>query len=74
MTVEWLEDKILELYTDDGPEGKDWARKLAKAWEEGRLKGVIYSTPVEAGRAGETVLHSRPPFGKKRIPLPGAEP
>lgn len=74
MTRKWVTDKILELYTDDGLGGKLWARKLAAAWREGRLKGVVYKTPVEAGQAGETLVHSRPEFGRQHVRLPEGEP
>jgi hypothetical protein len=49
MELDWIIGNIRRLYTQGGPAGQQWARTLAKALREGRLKGVAYSTPVVNG-------------------------
>jgi hypothetical protein len=47
MELEWVMGNIHRLYTDDGETGKAWARILAKALREGRLKGVVVTTRLD---------------------------
>ena len=54
MEQQWVIDNIRRLYREGGPTGQEWARKLAKALEEGRLRGRGYSTPVDKGAASVT--------------------
>lgn len=49
MTFDWVVGNIRRLYNEGGPAGQSWARILAKALREGRLKGVAYSTRLSAG-------------------------
>jgi hypothetical protein len=46
MEFDWIVGNIRRLYTEGGPTGQQWARTLAKALREGRLRGVAYSTPL----------------------------
>lgn len=46
MELDWIIGNIRRLYTEGGPDGQAWARILAKALREGRLRGVAYSTPL----------------------------
>lgn len=46
MELDWIIGNIRRLYTEGGPDGQAWARILAKALREGRLKGIAYSTPL----------------------------
>lgn len=46
MELDWIVGNIRRLYTEGGPAGQQWARTLAKALREGRLKGIAYSTPL----------------------------
>jgi hypothetical protein len=55
MELDWVLGNIRRLYTEGGPAGRQWARTLAKALREGRLKGVAYSTPVVDGSPQPTV-------------------
>ena len=54
MELQWVIDNIKRLYREGGPSGQKWARDLAKALEEGRLRGRGYSTPVDKGAASVT--------------------
>jgi hypothetical protein len=54
METDWVVGNIQRLYREGGAEGKMWAQRLAKAMEEGRLRGRAYSTPVVSGAAGGT--------------------
>lgn len=54
MDTDWVVGNIQRLYREGGTEGKLWAQRLAKALEEGRLRGRAYSTPVVGGAAGTT--------------------
>jgi hypothetical protein len=47
MELQWIMDNIRRLHNEGGPAGQAWARTLAKALREGRLKGVAYSTPMD---------------------------
>lgn len=47
MSLEWVIGNIRRLYNEGGASGQGWARILAKALREGRLKGVAYSTPMD---------------------------
>ncbi len=49
MGFDWVVVNIRRLYNEGGPTGQAWARILAKALREGRLKGIAYSTPLSAG-------------------------
>jgi len=49
MEFDWVVGNIRRLYTEGGTVGQSWARVLAKALREGRLKGVAYSTPISGG-------------------------
>jgi len=49
MEFDWVVTNIRRLYNEGGPVGQAWARVLAKALREGRLKGIAYSTPISAG-------------------------
>src|SRR6185436_15398517 len=44
MSFDWVVTNIRRLYNEGGSVGQDWARVLAKALREGRLKGIAYST------------------------------
>ncbi len=46
MELDWIVGNIRRLYTQGGLDGQQWARSLAKALSEGRLRGVAYSTPL----------------------------
>ncbi|HWS90095.1 MAG TPA: DUF4157 domain-containing protein [Pyrinomonadaceae bacterium] len=77
MELEWIKGNIRRLATEPGPHGHDIAVKLAKALKEGRLKGVVYSTPLDAGKPGATVqVGGVRDYGKVGMKLPappGAE-
>lgn len=47
MEALWVIGNIQRLYAEGGQAGRDWARILAKALREGRLKGIAYSTPLK---------------------------
>jgi len=49
MELDWVVGNIRRLYVEGGLSGQQWARTLAKALREGRLRGVVYSTPVVGG-------------------------
>ncbi|HYU35974.1 MAG TPA: DUF4157 domain-containing protein [Thermoanaerobaculia bacterium] len=49
MEFDWVVGNIRRLYNEGGSAGQSWARALAKALREGRLKGVAYSTPLSGG-------------------------
>ncbi|HZF07459.1 MAG TPA: hypothetical protein VFE33_01590 [Thermoanaerobaculia bacterium] len=49
MEYEWVVGNIQRLYAEGGARGQDWARVLAKALREGRLRGIAYSTKISAG-------------------------
>jgi hypothetical protein len=55
MEFDWVVGNIRRLFTEGGPTGEAWARILSKALREGRLKGVAYSTPIDAGSPKPTV-------------------
>jgi hypothetical protein len=46
MELDWIIINIRRLYVEGGLDGQAWARTLAKALREGRLRGVVYSTPL----------------------------
>lgn len=56
MELDWIVTNIQRLYREGGPEGRRWAGVLAKALEEGRLRGRAYSTEVVKGAAGATAV------------------
>jgi hypothetical protein len=49
MEFDWVVGNIRRLYAEGGSVGQSWARILAKALREGRLKGVAYATRISAG-------------------------
>lgn len=49
MELDWVVGNIRRLYLEGGAAGQQWARTLAKALREGRLRGVAYSTPIVSG-------------------------
>ncbi|MGH9173679.1 MAG: hypothetical protein ACRD1H_04955, partial [Vicinamibacterales bacterium] len=55
MELDWIIGNIRKLYLEGGPAGEAMARALAKALREGRLRGVVYSTPVINGVPQPTV-------------------
>lgn len=54
MELDWVVGNIQRMYREGGAEGQKWAARLAKALEEGRLKGRAYSTEVVNKAAGVT--------------------
>ena len=56
MEIDWIVTNIQRLYREGGPEGRKWAGVLAKALEEGRLRGRAYSTEVVKDAAGATTV------------------
>lgn len=44
LSLDWVVHNIQRLYYSGGTDGKTWAKNLAKALEEGRLHGRVYST------------------------------
>jgi hypothetical protein len=45
MTLDWVLGNIEKLEREGGEPGRFWAGKLRKAMQEGRLEGMLYSTP-----------------------------
>ncbi|MGM9474532.1 eCIS core domain-containing protein [Pseudarthrobacter sp. YS3] len=56
MEIDWIVTNIQRLYREGGPEGRKWAGTLAKALDEGRLRGRAYSTEVVKDAAGATMV------------------
>jgi hypothetical protein len=54
MELDWVIGNIQRLYRSGGADGRMWAQRLAKALEEGRLRGKVYTTEKVAGKAGAT--------------------
>jgi hypothetical protein len=54
LDLDWVVKNIRRLYLEGGAQGQKWAIDLAKALREGRLKGIMLGTPVEAGLPGAT--------------------
>ncbi len=44
--LDWVVGNIQRLHHEGGPKGQEYARQLARALREGRLKGIAYSTPM----------------------------
>lgn len=68
MSLDWVVGNIRRLANEGGLSGQAWARILAKALREGRLKGVAYKTPVVSGTPGTTVTIGSWNYPKTRIP------
>jgi hypothetical protein len=54
MELAWVLQNIKRLATEGGTDGKKWADILLRAFREGRLKGVAYSTPLKGGAVQPT--------------------
>ena len=70
MELDWIIGNIRRLYTEGGPAGQQWARTLAKALRDGRLKGVAYSTPVKDGQPQPTKTIATWNYPSTNIKLP----
>jgi hypothetical protein len=71
MELAWVVENIRRLATFGGPHGYDTAVKLAKALREGRLKGIVYSTPLNGDKPRPTVqVGGVREYGTKKIILP----
>jgi len=70
MELDWIIGNIRRLYNEGGPAGQQWARTLAKALREGRLKGVAYSTPVLHGQPQPTVTIKAWAYQSVNLKLP----
>ena len=69
MELDWVVGNIQRLYREGGPEGKVWAQRLAKALEEGRLRGKVYTTNVVNGAAGATSIVDLVPYKATKVKL-----
>lgn len=56
MEIDWIVTNIQRLYREGGADGRRWAGILAKALEEGRLRGRAYSTAVVKDATGATTV------------------
>jgi hypothetical protein len=70
MELDWVVGNIRKLFNEGGPSGQAWARILAKALREGRLKGVAYSTPMTSGQPKPTVSIGTWAYPSTKITLP----
>jgi hypothetical protein len=72
MSLEWVKGNIKKLSLYDGPHGREMAEKLARALKEGRLRGVVYSTPVvglrETKKIGGELIYDA--VGVRLPPMP----
>jgi hypothetical protein len=77
MGIAWVVRNIQRLYREGGAEGRELAIALAADLRNGRLIGVVYSTPVVDGVAGATVRVAGPgslgpsPWTYPRTRVPG---
>ena len=71
MEADWVQYNIVRLCLAGGEAGKHWARLLAQAATEGRLRGVAFSTPLRNGIPGKTRTMRAPWEYKLKVKLPG---
>ncbi|WP_354348872.1 DUF4157 domain-containing protein [Pseudarthrobacter sp. PvP090] len=69
MEIDWIVTNIQRLYREGGPEGRKWAGTLAKALDEGRLRGRAYSTEVVKDAAGATMVIKEWIYKAKKVLL-----
>lgn len=63
MELAWVIGNIERLHREGSSDGQRWASILARALREGRLKGVVYSTPIVNGLPQPTERR-HPPGGR----------
>ena len=69
MDLDWVVGNIQRLYREGGPEGRMWAQRLAKALEDGRLGGKVYSTTVVNKAAAATTIEDRGLYKAMKVML-----
>lgn len=53
---EWFEQRLKELRTDFGPDGKQLAKRLEHAWHEGKIRALIIRTPKASMTAEHVII------------------
>jgi hypothetical protein len=70
MSLAWVLGNIRRLHLEGGTSGKIWAQKLTIALRDGRLRRVVYKTPVDRGIPGVTTTDILPALPAYRLNLP----